>query len=142
MTGRYLVAPTYFREATRADEPALTLIAQQTIAAYVIENLEHNYCPMLLREQKPLGFAICRDSVIELIVVDYRYHRLGFGAKLLAHCEAEMFAAYPMLALQCLESNEQGNGFFRKHGWMETMTWRDPHSGERTILYQKLRGDT
>lgn len=140
MTGRLHVVPTYFREATRADEAALTLIAHHTIAAYVVENLEQNYCPMLLRDERPVGFAVCRENTIDLIVVDYAYHRCGFGTRLLAHCEKELLAFYPAIGLQCFEHNEQANRFFRKHGWMETLTFRDRH-GVRTILYQKLRDD-
>ncbi len=138
MTGRLHVAPTYFREATRADEAALTLIAHHTIAEYVVENLEQNYCPMLLRADRPVGFAVCRENTIDLIVIDYAHHRCGFGTRLLEHCEAELLAAYPAIGLQCLEHNEQANRFFRKHGWIETLTYRN-RRGARTILYQKLR---
>ena len=142
MTGRFQIGPTLFREATQQDEGALTLIAEQTIATYVVENLDRHYCPILLTEQLPVGFAICRDNTIDLIVVDYRYHRSGFGTQLLVHCETEMFGAYPAIALHCFEHNEQANRFFRKNGWIETLRYRNKHSGVRTILYQKQRSDT
>lgn len=141
MTGRLHVAPTLFREATPRDVTALSRIAHQTIAEYVIENLETNYCPVLLRGSEPAGFAVCRDNTIDLIVIDYRLHRCGFGTRLLTHCEAELFGAYPAIGLQCFEHNEQANQFFRKNGWIATLAFRHRQAGVRMILYQKLRAD-
>jgi len=158
------INPTYFREAKRGDEAVLTLLAQQTIATcyrrflgvkkvveflecgsineYVVENLEKNYCPILLLDRLPVGFAVCRDNTIDLIIVDYRYHRRGFGTQLLAHCESELFGAYPAIALSCFARNEHANRFFRKHGWTQTLAYRDKQIGVRTILYQKLWRNT
>jgi ribosomal protein S18 acetylase RimI-like enzyme len=132
MTGRLLTKPTFFREATRGDEAVLTPIAQRTIATcyhrffgihkvidvleygaldeYVLENLGRNYCPILLLDGLPVGFAVCVDITIDLIVIDYHYHRLGLGTQLLAHCEAEMFQAYPELRSRDV-SSLSGNWF-------------------------------
>jgi len=164
MTGRFHIKPTFFREAARKDGAALTLIAQKTIGAcyrnflgveklvevlesgaineYIMENLGNSYCPIQLLDREPIGFAICRENIIDWFIVDYRYHRRGIGAQLLAHCESEMFQAYPELALSCFEKYEPANRFFRKHGWTEVMTHRDEQIDLRTILYQKLWRDT
>ena len=164
MTGRFQISPTLFREATRRDEAELTRIAQQTIAAcyrrflgvkkvvdflecgaineYVVENLEKNYCPILMLDRLPVGFAVCLDNIIDLIIIDYRYHRRRFGTQLLAHCESELFQAYPAIASRCFEQNEQANRFFRKNSWTETLTYRNKQIGIRTILYQKLWSNT
>jgi len=164
MTGRYQTKPTLFREATSDDEAALTLIAERTIAIcyrrflnaakvdalleggaineYLVDNLEENYSPILLLGQLPVGFAVCQHNTIGLILIDYRYQGGGLGTKLLAHCEAEMFQAYPAIALQCFEQDEQANQFFLKNGWLATLTRRDKQIGARTTLYQKLWSDT
>ena len=164
MTGRFQTNPTLFREATRGDAAALALIAQRTIATcyrqflgvkkvveflecgvfseYVVENLEKNYCPILLLDRLPVGFAVCLENIIDLIIIDYRYHRRGFGTQLLAHCESELFGAYPAIALRCFARNEHANRFFRKHGWIQTLAYRDKQISVRTILYQKLWSDT
>ena len=164
MTGRLQTNPTLFREATRGDAAALALIAQRTIATcyrqflgvkkvveflecgvvseYVVENLEKNYCPILLLDRLPVGFAVCLENIIDLIIIDYRYHRRELGTQLLTHCESEMFQAYPAFTLQCFEKNEQANRFFLENGWIETLTYRNKQIGIRTILYQKLWSDT
>jgi len=103
-----------------------------------VENLEKNYCPILLLDRLPVGFAVCRDNTIDLIVVDYRHQRCGFGTQLLTHCESELFGAYPAIALRCFARNEQANRFFQKNGWIQTLAYRDKQIGVRTILYQKL----
>jgi ribosomal protein S18 acetylase RimI-like enzyme len=163
MTGRFNTRPTLFSEAAHGDEAVLTPIVQRTIATcfhpflgvdktiavldydsvsgYIVENLGQNYCPILLLDGEPVGFAVCKDVTIDLIIIDYQYHRLGLGTKLLAHCESEMFQAYPAISLQCFEPNEQANRFFQKHGWTETLTYNDKQTGARTIVYQKLWND-
>jgi ribosomal protein S18 acetylase RimI-like enzyme len=160
MTGRFHIKPTFFRDATRQDGAALTLIAQKTIGAcyrsflgveklveflesgaineYVAQNLEKNYCPIQMLDREPIGFAICRDNIIDWFIVDYRYHQRGIGAQLLAHCESEMFQAYPEITVSCFEQYEPANRFFIKHGWTEVLTRSDKQLGVRTILYQKL----
>lgn len=160
MTGRFHIKPTLFRDATREDRAALTLIAQKTIGAcyrgflgveklvefldsgaineYVAQNLEKNYCPVQMLDREPVGFAICRDNIIDWFIVDYRYHQRGIGTQLLAHCESEMFQAYPEITVSCFEQYEPANRFFTKHGWTEVLTHRDQQLGVRTILYQKL----
>jgi len=114
----------------------------RSINEYVAENLEKNYCPILMLDRQPVGFAVCLDNTIDFIVVDYRYHRRGFGTQLLAHCESELFGAYPAIALRCFARNEQANRFFQKHGWIQTLAYRDKQIGVRTILYQKLWSGT
>lgn len=163
MTGRFHIKPTYFRDATREDGAALTLIAQKTIGAcyrsilgveklveflesgaineYIARNVERNYCPIQLLDRQPIGFAICRENIIEWFMVDYRYHQRGIGSQLLAHCESELFGAYPEIALTCFEQYEPATRFFRKHGWSEVLTHHDSQMNLGTILYQKLLGE-
>lgn len=160
MTGRFQTNLTLFREATRGDEAALTPIAQRTIATcyhpfmgvsnvvealeyeaindYVLDNLSNNYCPILLLDQQPVGFAVCREITIDLIVIDYSYHGLGLGTQLLAHCEAEMFQAYPAIAAQCFEPDVPANRFFLKNGWTESLTYYDKKIDVKTIVFQKM----
>ena len=163
MTGRFQIKPTLFREATREDGAALTLIAQKTISAcyrrflgvdkivelvesgainqYIVANLKRHYCPVQLIEREPVGFAVCQENVIGMLMIDYRYHRRGLGTQLLAHCEAEMFQAYSALGLRCFEQNDVAKQFFHKHGWRETLTHHDKLIGARTIVYQKTWSD-
>lgn len=159
MTGRFQIKPTLFRAATRDDEATLTLIAQKTISAcyrrflgvdkvvelvesnainrYVAANLSRHYCAVQMIERDTVGFAICQDNVIGMLMIDYRYHQRGLGTQLLAHCEAHMFETHAALGLRCFEQNEPANRFFVKHGWLETLTHHDKLIGARTIVYQK-----
>lgn len=161
MTGRFLVKPTLFRNATREDEALLTLLAQKTISAcyrrflgidkivelmesgainqYVAANLEKQYCPIQFVEKEPVGFAVCQANVIDVLIVDYRYHQRGLGKQLLAHCEARMFKDHAELGARCFERDEAANKLFVKHGWKETLTHHDKHLDARVILYQKTR---
>lgn len=159
MTGRFYTEPAFFREATQDDETMLSRMAKRTIATcyhhflgphkvievlqkgaideYLADSIIEDYCPILLLDGNPVGFAICRDINIDLIVIDYQHQRLGLGTQLLAQCEAELFQVYPAIAVQCFEPNEPANRFFRKNGWTETLTYRDEKIGIGTIVYQK-----
>jgi len=163
MTGRFHIKPTYFRDATREDGAALTLIAQRTIGAcyrsilgveklveflesgaikaHITASLERNYCPIQMLDREPIGFAICRENLIDWFIVDHRYHQRGIGSQLLRHCESEVFQAYPEIALTSIEQFEPANRFFRKHGWKEVLTHHDSQLNVGTILYQKLWSD-
>ncbi len=161
MTGRLLVKPTLFRDATREDEALLTLLAQKTISAcyrrflgidkvvelmesgaineYIVANLGKRYCPIQLVENEAVGFAVCQENIIDMLIVDYRYHQRGLGKQLLAHCEAHMFKDHAELGAQCFDQDEAANKLFSKRGWKKTLAHYDKKLDARTILYQKTR---
>jgi len=86
-----------------------------------------------------VGFAVCKDNAIDLIVIDDASHRRGFGSALLSHCESSLFERYDAIELESFEGNSKANGLYRKHGWMRTGIAQDAMSGDRKWRLEKKR---
>lgn len=63
------------------------------------------------------GYAITNDDVLHLIMIDVPYQNKGYGAKLLAFIEQQMFNHYPTIKLQTFEENGSAVRFYEKNGW-------------------------
>lgn len=103
---------------------------------YVQENLE--YCSVSCREGQIIAFAVCRENVLELLIVDPDHHRQGFGTELLGHVEATLFQIHAELRLESFENNEIANAFYRRNGWHPVDRQFDEASGVHKLVFRKL----
>ncbi|MGD9560413.1 MAG: GNAT family N-acetyltransferase, partial [Oscillospiraceae bacterium] len=75
------------------------------------------HCYVMCQDKAIFGFAIAHDDLLHLIMVDVPYQHQGYGAKLLAFIEREMFAHHPVIRLQTFEGNVNTARFYKTNGW-------------------------
>lgn len=147
-----------FRAADAADLETMQAIARRTIDrdyrsfvdddavdwfvsgpsdAYLSENLENATVATL--DGDVVGFAVCRENLIDQIMVDGDAHRRGIGTALLAHCESELFRRYDAITLESFERNSRANRFYRRAGWSRVGAVPDVMSGARKWILEKRR---
>jgi ribosomal protein S18 acetylase RimI-like enzyme len=117
------------------DEAVDTFIASGATDQYVRENIAQ--CAVILAEGKIVGYAVCKDNLIDLMMIDQEYHRRGLGTKLLAYCEAQLFQHFAELILESFEPNQQANSFYRKHSWIADRRFFDESSGVHKLVFRK-----
>ncbi|WP_323846436.1 GNAT family N-acetyltransferase [Microbulbifer magnicolonia] len=64
-----------------------------------------------------LGFSVCTDNLIDLMMIDHERHGGGLGGRLLAHMENNLFPRYNTIRLESFAGNHKANNFYLKHGW-------------------------
>jgi ribosomal protein S18 acetylase RimI-like enzyme len=84
-----------------------------------------------------VGYAVCKGNVIDLMMINQRLHRRGFGMKLLQHCEAALFRHYRELTLESFADNDQANNFYLKNGWENVERYFDRQSGVDKLVFRK-----
>lgn len=95
---------------------------------------------VLLRGGVPIGYADCKENIIDGMLVDFDLHGRGYGSYLLKHCEQRLFERHDELFLECFEESAQANGFYRKNGWREVRRYLDEgNTGMRKVLYCKAK---
>jgi putative acetyltransferase len=149
---------TLIRKALASDLGALIDLSRRTISAsyrpflgnekvdafldsgsadrYVADNLDS--CSVLIREGAIVGFSVCRDNMIDLMMMDPAFHRQGLGSTLLRHVEQALLQKYAELRLESFADNENANAFYRKNGWREAGRHFDEVSGVHKIVFHKL----
>src|SRR5262245_18796599 len=150
---------TSVRPALVTDKDALIALSRRTISAsyrcflgdevvdaflgsgaadrYVAENLDR--CSVLVRDGEIVGYSVCRDNVIDLMMVDYTLHRQGLGTELLGRVEEALFQSFDELRLESFEDNVKANAFYLERGWREVARYPDNESGVNKILFRKMR---
>lgn len=148
---------TLIRPATAADIAGLIELSRRTISAcyrsflgeeavdgfigsgaadqYIRDNIGR--CLVLCRAGKIVGWSVCRDQLIDLMMIDCACHRQGLGSQLLAHVEQQLFGLHGELKLESFEGNQQANAFYRKHGWRELSRHFDRDAGAGKIVFGK-----
>ena len=96
-------------------------------------------CTIARQDGDLVGFAVLDEDLIELIMIAHRLHRGGIGAKLLQHCEQEMFGEYDKIRLESFEGAAKANQFYTKHGWTPLEREPDPDSGINKFVLIKHR---
>jgi ribosomal protein S18 acetylase RimI-like enzyme len=86
-----------------------------------------------------IGFCVCKESLIDLMMVDHGLHRRGYGTALLRHAEAALFRTYDEIVLESFENNHQANAFYRKNEWVERERRFDEALGSNKIVFEKRR---
>lgn len=76
-------------------------------------------CTIMTSDDVIVGFAIVNMDLLHLIMVAPEHQRKGYGSKLLAHIERQMFQEYPVITLQTFKNNTSAIVFYQKHGWHE-----------------------
>ncbi len=152
------------RKAAKLDADTLKRIARKTIDAnyrpflgdegvdwfigsgasdkYVDENIDD--CWIILNDGQIIGFSVCKANLIDLMMIDHDYHRLGHGSKLLKHCEQYLFKTSDEIKLESFEGNEKATNFYRKNGWSEIERNFDKMSGvnKLTFIKKSLKAET
>jgi ribosomal protein S18 acetylase RimI-like enzyme len=148
---------TLIRKALASDLGALIALTHRTIGAsyrpflgeeavdafldsgaadrYVEENMGR--CSVILRDGEVVGYAVCQDNLIDLMMIDQAAHRQGLGTALLGHVEAMLFERYGELRLESFEDNATANAFYRRNGWLEVGRHFDEASGSHKIVFRK-----
>jgi ribosomal protein S18 acetylase RimI-like enzyme len=102
---------------------------------YVEENLGR--CSVILRDGEVVGYAVCRDNLIDLMMIVQAAHRQGLGTALLGYVEAMLFERYGELRLETFEHNAAANAFYCSRGWLEVGRHFDEASGTNKIVFRK-----
>ena len=90
---------------------------------------------------RTVGFFVCKENLIDLMMVDHDMHRRGYGTTLLRHAEAELLRSYDEIVLESFEDNDQANAFYRKNEWVEHERLFDEALGSNKIVFKKMRGE-
>jgi ribosomal protein S18 acetylase RimI-like enzyme len=128
-TIRASYTPFLGREAVHA------FIGSGAVDQYVVDHVEHS--TVILANNDIVGYAVCKGGVIDLMMIDQRLHRCGFGTRLLQHCEGALFAHYDALTLESFADNHPANTFYRKHGWEQVDRYCDRGSGVNKLVFRK-----
>ncbi len=148
---------TLVRKAQASDLPVLMDLSRRTISAsyrsilgdeavdaflgsgaadrYVADNIAASW--VIQRDGNVLGYAVCRDNLIDLMLIDHTAHRQGLGTTLLAHVESMLFQTHGELRLESFEANHPANAFYRKHGWLEAGRHFDDSSRVCKLVFRK-----
>lgn len=92
------------------------------------------------------GVAIVRrgflaGDYLELLAVDARTRGRGFGARLLAHCEADVFARTRNFFVCVSDFNADARRFYRRHGYVQVGRLDELLiAGSAEILLRKTTG--
>ncbi|MHC4077943.1 MAG: GNAT family N-acetyltransferase [Planctomycetota bacterium] len=117
------------------DEAVDAFLGSGEVDRYVRESLDR--CSVIVRDGQIVGYAVCRDNLIDLMMVDHACHRQGLGTELLHHVEAGLHRKFEELRLESFEANTPANAFYRKHGWREVSKHFDDDAGVNKIVFKK-----
>jgi ribosomal protein S18 acetylase RimI-like enzyme len=117
------------------DEAVAAFIGSGAVDQYVAQNMER--CSVILVDGKIVGYSVCKDNLIDLMMIDDGFHRRGLGTRLLEHAEATLFRSYSELTLESFEGNQKANNFYHKNGWVEANRYFDQDSGVNKIVFHK-----
>lgn len=117
------------------DEPVDAFIDSGAVDKYVDENIES--CSVILSDGNVAGYAVTKDNLIDLMMIDDDFHRRGLGTKILEYCEEMLFKNYDELILESFEENHKANNFYKKNGWTETKRRFDKSSGVNKVVFCK-----
>ena len=112
-------------------------IASGVADTYVSENISD--CVLIRSNGELAGFAICKQDLIDLMMIAQQTQRSGLGGKLLEHCESLLFKQFEQIKLESFEGNIQANTFYQKHHWRLTQRIEDAEGGVNKYLFIKRR---
>lgn len=120
------------------DEAVDAFLGSGAAGRYVAENVGR--CSVIVRDGRVVGYAVCRDDLIDLMMIDHASHRQGLGTELLHWVEEELGRRYEELRLESFEANQPANAFYRKNGWREGHPYFDDDSGVNKVVFRKATG--
>ncbi len=97
-----------------------------------------NNCDVLLVDDAIVGFAICLENLIHLMMIDVERHREGLGSQLLAHCERELAKRGHCIGqLETFKGNGQAIAFYLKNKWRITGEQKDEEHDFVRVFFEK-----
>lgn len=147
------------RRAAPADVDALIALSRRTIrASYtsflgeegVAAFIDSGACDQYIRDHvgtstvicldgDVVGYSVCEDGRVDLMMIDHAAHRQGHGAALLAHMETTLFRTHDEITVKSFEGNANANAFYVKSGWSEARRFADEKDGIRYVEFRKRR---
>jgi GNAT superfamily N-acetyltransferase len=115
------------------DAAVEAFVGRGAVDQYVADHLEQS--TVIVADGALLGYAVCNDNVIDLMMIHQPLHRRGFGTRLLQHCEASLFRHYRELTLESFADNDQANNFSLKNGWEQVARYVDRQSGVDKLIF-------
>lgn len=94
-------------------------------------------CWVIVSDGKVVGYCVCKEGLIDLMMIDHEYHRRGLGSRLLKHCEEMLFEKYDEIRLESFEGNVKAKGFYEKNGWVGGRVYFDDEAGVNKIEFGK-----
>lgn len=148
-----------FRPATAGDAAALKGIARRVIqenyTPFLGEDKVRDFiesgqsdkeiddgldaCTLMMSDEAIAGFAIVNAGLLHVIMVAPECQGKGYGSKLLAHIEQQMFVAHPVITLQTFANNKEAIAFYRKCGWREVEQQTIDGMDIPLVVFQKSR---
>jgi GNAT superfamily N-acetyltransferase len=104
---------------------------------YLSENI--NKATVIIIDGILVGFSVCKENLIDHMMVNHDSHRNGIGSILLQHCEEKLFEKYQDIKLESFAGNEKANNFYLKNGWSKSSEAFDEVSGSNKILFIKSK---
>lgn len=100
-------------------------------------------CVTLRLDGRAIGFAVTKDDLIHLLMIDTPYQRTGYGSLLLAHVENMLFKSVARIRLQTFKHNANAVAFYRKNGWCVTDEFvvREMHDVAMVNLCKERHGN-
>lgn len=150
------------RDAAKGDVPALIDLSQRTIRAcyspflgaeavegWIESGEAANYVRLNAGRARVVtvadavqGFCVCREDLLDLMMVDVRSHRCGFGSLLLADAEARLLSFYTSIRLECFADNAVATAFYCARGWGEGHRFPVPDLGVEKLEFRKARDES
>src|SRR5262245_5719617 len=128
------IRPSY--RAILGDEAVDAFLGSGTADRYITENMDR--CTVIVRDGQTVGYAVCRENLIDLMMIDHNFHRQGFGTGLLRSVEERLGHRYAELRLESFAANQAATTFYLKNGWLEVSRHVDKDSGVDKIVFQKM----
>lgn len=114
-------------------------LASNKLDLYIDKYLEHTW--ILQKNVKSVAYTICVENMIEFMLVDVDYQRLGIGTELLKISEDMLFDNYSTISLESFKYNIKANSFLSINGWNSINEYMDPSMNTyKTIFIKKDKG--
>lgn len=111
-------------------------LATNKLDLYIGKYLEHTW--LLQKNTKTVAFTICVENMIDFLLVDVNYQKLGIGTELLKISEDMLFEDYSTISLESFKFNTKANSFLSINGWCSINEYMDPSMNTyKTIFIKK-----
>lgn len=94
-------------------------------------------CICLESKGKIVGFAITREDLLHLLMIDVSFQNRGYGSMLLRHAEQALFKAHSRICLQTFKENAPAAAFYRKNGWRIASEQWMPELNKTMLHFEK-----
>lgn len=96
-------------------------------------------CTVMFSNEEMIGFAITKEDLLHLVMIDTLYQNKGFGSKLLSQIENDLFRKYNLIRLQSFKENNNRVAFYQKNGWTTTDEVYVQDMGVTMLSFEKTK---